>query len=448
MSLLNAAIAELDDRICHDPRVDPALFLRLTATERELGILHGDRPICPFLRPHFFSRTQYERVASAAEILARAFEKVSDAAFENSDILNVLALTEAEERLARLEPRYPRLCVSSRLDSFLDGDDFKFLEYNAETPAGIGDQMQLDKVLDSIPPVREFLDTHRHWRPQPEIHLLEALIAAYKSAGGTKRAPNIAIVDWKGVDTSPEFTILKDYFESQGFASKIADPEELEYDGTHLRAGDFVIDIFYKRVIIHEFLERYDDSHPLVRAYADGNVVMANSFRVKAVHKKASFAIASDERYEHIFSAAELETIRRHIPWTRRVADVKTTYRGHDVELLEFVRHEREGFLLKPNDDYGGHGIKFGWESTETEWEEALDAALRAPFIVQERAPVGKVSFPTFTDRIDINSLNIDFDPFLFNGKVHGGLVRLSSQSLVNITAGGGETSLVVLEDF
>ena len=50
--------------------------------------------------------------------------------------------------------------------------------------------------------------------------------------------------------------------------------------------------------------------------------------------------------------------------------------------------------------------------------------------------------------RLAIETLNIDFDPFLFNGRVHGGLVRLAAQSLVNVSAGGGETALVVLEDF
>ena len=47
-----------------------------------------------------------------------------------------------------------------------------------------------------------------------------------------------------------------------------------------------------------------------------------------------------------------------------------------------------------------------------------------------------------------MEELLIDFDPFLFRGKVEGGLVRLSSSSLVNVAQGGGETALIVLEDF
>jgi hypothetical protein len=36
----------------------------------------------------------------------------------------------------------------------------------------------------------------------------------------------------------------------------------------------------------------------------------------------------------------------------------------------------------------------------------------------------------------------------LFLGKAEGGLVRLSSQSLVNVAQGGGQTALIILEDF
>ena len=50
--------------------------------------------------------------------------------------------------------------------------------------------------------------------------------------------------------------------------------------------------------------------------------------------------------------------------------------------------------------------------------------------------------------QLSVEELNVDFDPFLFMGEVEGGMVRLASGSLVNITQGGGETALVILEGF
>ena len=56
------------------------------------------------------------------------------------------------------------------------------------------------------------------------------------------------------------FEIIKEHFESRGHKTGIISPEELEYDGQILRAGDFEIDIFYKRVLIHEYLDKFDEN--------------------------------------------------------------------------------------------------------------------------------------------------------------------------------------------
>jgi hypothetical protein len=445
---LRAAVKKLDEDICQDSLINSKEFLESVRAAQKSGILHDERPICSFLRPHFLAGSHYEKIVRAAEVLSQAFERMALAALDEPKILAELGLTEKEERMARIDPGYPRLCVSSRLDAFWNGDDFKFLEYNAESPAGIADQMQMELAVELVPQVQQFLAENPHRKPQPHEQMLTALLQAYREFGGTKEKPGIAIVDWRGVSTESEFFVLKDYFESMGYPTEIADPRELEYDGEILRSGNFEIDIFYKRIIIHEFLESFDETHPLTRAYQDGKICMANSFRCKLAHKKAGFAVLSDERYSGLFDAQQLEMIRQHIPWTRHLRDSRTTFEGREVELLEFLRRNRERFLIKPNDDYGGKGITLGWETTESEWERAINDALQHEFIAQERVSVGRTSIPALTHEVTMQELLVDFDPFVFHGKVEGGLVRLSSQSLVNVTQGGGETALVILENY
>ena len=47
-------------------------------------------------------------------------------------------LPAAEDALIRLDPGFPRPLRICRLDAFLQGYDVKFLEFNADSPAGIG----------------------------------------------------------------------------------------------------------------------------------------------------------------------------------------------------------------------------------------------------------------------------------------------------------------------
>ncbi len=445
---LEKKINDLEAEIINNYQHDTKLFEQLHNAQNDLGIIDDGRPFAPFLRPCFVTREKYREISHAAETLWQAFERMTFAALEDQEIMRELDLTETEERLARIDPKYKGVCHSSRLDTFLHGDNFKFLEYNAETPAGIIDQMQIEKILFQIPEVVEFLENNEHFRPKPHEKLLQALVAGYKDFGGEKETPNIAIVDWKDVATASEFVVLKEYFESKGHECRIIDPHDLEYNGEFLHVGDFQIDIFYKRVLIHEFLEKFGEDNPLVDAYRDGNVFMANSFRTKIPHKKASFAIASDEKFHQIFTEDQLEIIKKHIPWTRRVREMKTkSFDGKEINLIEHIRKNRNEFILKPNDDYGGHGIIFGWESSESEWETALEKALQESFVVQKKVEIEKIDFLTYDEeKIFTEKLLVDFDPFLFRGKVEGGLVRLATTSLVNVAAGGGETALVVMD--
>ena len=442
------ALAWLNERIARDESLNPALFARLTERQRELGLLHDNRPICPFLLPLLVSRAQYDRIAYAAEIIAGACERFAGAALLDANLMSRLGLTDDEERMARTAPGYPRLCVTSRLDAYLAGDDFQFLEYNAESPAGLADQMLLEDLLYDLPHLREFLARYPHWRPAPHEHLLRVMLETYRVWGGRVEKPNIAIVDWRGVATESEFFVLQKYFASAGYPTIVTDPHDLTFDGTHLYAEDFRVDILYKRVIIHEFLAKFDATHPLNRAYVAGKVCMVNSFRSKLAHKKAGFAILSDPQHAHLFTPEQQHAIHQHIPWTRRVRDERATFLDETGDLLEILRREREQMVLKPNDDYGGKGISIGWETDAATWDTALQHALQHDYVAQLRAPVTKQSMPFYDDagRVQSEPMIVDFDPFLFANQVHGGLARLSASSLCNVSSGGGETALLILE--
>jgi hypothetical protein len=441
------ALDWLEARIRSAPELNAELFLVLRAQQIERGLVHGERPVCSFLRPLVLPRSLYATIAEAAETLATAFERVSEAALEDEALMRELAPTKREETMARIDPGYKVLCVNSRLDTFISETGFHFLEYNAESPAGLTDQMLVESLMFELPHMREFLARYKHWRPTPHRRLLRALAETYLEWGGDEERPLIAIVDWKGVATASEFDVLKVYFESEGYPVIICDPRELEYDGRRLSVNGTAIDIVYKRVIIHEFLEKFDETHPLSHAYADGRVMVANSFRTKLMHKKASFAIISDPRYESLFTPEQISCARRHIPWTRRIKAGRTTHEGQERDLPELLRQEREQFVIKPNDDYGGHGVLIGSETTPHEWEQAIQRGMKEPYVAQERVAVEKVLMPGYTDEIEWEELLIDFDPFLFRNQMDGGLARLSSSSLCNVSSGGGVTALLVLED-
>jgi hypothetical protein len=169
---------------------------------------------------------------------------------------------------------------------------------------------------------------------------------------------------------------------------------------------------------------------------------MVNSFRGKLVHKKAIFAVLTNEIYSHLFSDSENTAINFHVPWTRMFREEKTQYRTFGIDLVEWTRSNSSKLVLKPNDDYGGHGIYIGWNSSASEWDDAIKVALTdGDYLVQERVKTAKEMFPMITDDAgswEMTEQLVDLDPLLFLGKVGSAFTRLSSTELANVSSGGG----------
>jgi hypothetical protein len=153
-----------------------------------------------------------------------------------------------------------------------------------------------------------------------------------------KGNPVIAIVDLKDLPTQKEFELFRDYFESQGYDAVIAAPQDLEFDDDRLYFGSTAIDIVYKRLLVNEYLPIMDEYPALLNAYRAGAICMVNSFRGKLVHKKAIFAVLTNEKYEHLFDDQELAAINAHVPWTRKFREEQTANRGEQIDLVSWTR--------------------------------------------------------------------------------------------------------------
>ena len=413
----------------------------------EVRFVFGGRMLSPYLRPHFVTRDEWQRITSTCETLWSAIEKVGRIAPNDKLMLEQIGLTEGERELVAVDPGYEEVSVTSRLDSFLTNESYRFVELNAECPAGIAYQDVAAEIFCELPLMREFSRQHRVTPMYCRQHMLDALIAIYERVRGRGEKPQIAIVDYKGLPTQREFELFKEYFEKGGYSTTVADPRDLEMREGKLHHGNFRIDLVYRRVLTTELLEKIDECTAFVEAYRSGAAVFVNSFLTKYVHKKMLFGVLTDERHQHHFSQAEQDAIRSSVPWTRRAEEAKTTYDGSEIDLLDFVRAKRDMLVLKPNDDYGGHGIFIGWESDEGAWDQAIGKALTGDYLAQERVTTSREIFP-FVDETGVHMIEqlLDLDPLLFFGRVKGAFTRLSSSSLANVTSGAGMVPTMIVE--
>ena len=386
-------------------------------------LIFGGRRLSPYLRPHFVTETDFARIETICEIVWSAIQKVKDAAVGNDELLDELGITEIERDLVSIDPGYTAVSPTARLDSFLTEEAYSFVELNGESPAGIAYADAAYDVFSALPVMKRFTERY-NVRPLYGRHLmLEVLLRAYTEYLG--RAPGhkplIAIVDLKDLPTQKEFELFQEYFEGEGYKSIVCSPQELAFSGGRLRCGEIEIDIVYKRLLVNEYLPIMAEFPALLDAYRAGGICMVNSFRSKLIHKKALFAVLTNERYAHLFTEEERVAIRRHVPWTRKVRAERTDHYGEQIDLLEYAANSRDRLVLKPNDDYGGHGIYIGWNTDENAWDEALRHALaNGDYLLQERVSTAREQFPALQPdgTFEFAEQLVDLDPLLFYGKV------------------------------
>jgi len=398
----------------------------LSDGQRERRLMFGERPLCVAMRPQLLTSRRYEQAVSAAEGVASALAALEKAVLQDAELRRELGLESEEERLAMADPGFKFSSPSVRLDSFF-ADEVRFVEYNAESPAGMAYSDNLTDVFKQLPVMKAFRKRFRGKFLPTRRRQLRAMLHAFRQWGRSE-TPVIAIVDWEGLPTAPEFEMFKTFFEEAGIKTVICDPRTLEFRRGKLYAGGKAVNLVYRRVLTSELLARGDDTLALREAYVAGAVCVVNSFRAKLLHKKMSLALLSDDRYQRLYTPAQQAAIRRHIPWTRRVRP----------ELAAQIARRRKTMVLKPNDEYGGKGVVLGWTVDQAEWEAAIEVAITESYVVQEAVEIPRVAFPVVLDGLHYLDLAVDLDPYLFDGRARGFMTRVSAAALLNVTAGAG----------
>ena len=229
-------------------------------------------------------------------------------------------------------------------------------------------------------------------------------------------------------------------------------PEQLEYRNGALRARfrctrGFDIDLIYRRVSAQEFLLRFTLNHPLVQAYRDHKVCVVNSFRSELSHKKAMFALLTEDALVAKFPQNERKAIKEHVPWTRVVKAGKATRDDQVVDLIEFIKQNRETLVLRPNDEYTDLNSYVGYEHDDGSWARAIREAQRAPYVVQERVMPARTVFPLMSyGHLEFKEMQVDVQPQAFLGKVAGCSSYVSSSGAGTYSPASGIAPTFIID--
>lgn len=401
-------------------------------------VKYGRFTIPTFYKPHILNPAQERILKRVNSALMAIVNTATRLYFEEPTLREYFNVPPEARTLIDIDPGYPRNVLLARFDAFMQGESLKMIELNCDSPAGAGYTDLLEEMLFEEKNLRDFFSQYGiHPEPRRE-RVLATLLEAWEEFGGYE-APNIAIVDWRNVRTQPEFEAFKVLFEAKGYKTTIADPRELSYKGGKLYHKNFRIHLVYRRLLFDEVLERMDEIQDFIKAYKEKAVCMVNPFRSRLGSSKSLLSFLTHPEHDRFFTDEENRIKREYICWTRRLVDADRFYGGKKMYLVDFLKDEKEGLILKPSTGYGGKGVSIGCETKDEDWNAAIDRALKSEYVVQEFVSIPILTVPVAVNqKLDFIYKKVNLNCFVAGSKLAGNFSRLSDESVINVARNGG----------
>ncbi|HSC21928.1 MAG TPA: hypothetical protein VLC07_09390, partial [Solirubrobacterales bacterium] len=172
------------------------------------------------------------------------------------------------------------------------------------------------------------------------------------------------------------------------------------------------------------------------RAFKAERIVLFNGPIFPILSDKRNIALLSESLETGAFDAEEAETIRRYVPWTRRVLPGDAELHGDRLPMRDLLLAHRGEVVLKEAMSYGGKGVAIGEFTPAAEWEARVDEALSGgDWVAQEK--VDSLPYLYQHGEHGAEPSDLIWGPFLF-GRTYGGLFLRSqpksARGVVNLT--------------
>lgn len=348
--------------------------------------------------------------------------------------------------------------VFGRLDALIDftspmwKDSLKFVEPNLSGIGGLHLVPTCENIVaDLVVPVLKQLDSQLQMDLGPDIRelLMQDVLDHLEAIG--RPAQRICFVEPKYAGSGPdEQEALARYFQDR-FGLKIlhADPAELSLRGNEVYYNDDLIDLVYRDYAVADLVSLQKegvDIAPMRTLFQQNRII---SSITAELDQKSCWEVLTDPQIaQKYFSADERQVFRRHILWTRLVADRQTQLPdGRTGSLLGYIRDERESLVLKPNRAYGGEGVLIGPSVTQAEWETTLEKVAQDSeerWVVQRLASIpvadSPVRGPDGSIHVEPFHVVMGFAPTKFGLSILG---RGSQKQVVNVAQRGGMVAVL-----
>ncbi|HET7239966.1 MAG TPA: hypothetical protein VFI77_02335, partial [Gemmatimonadales bacterium] len=265
--------------------------------------------------------------------LQNALKRLPELYLADRRIAELLRLPEAEERWLREcwgTSQSEHNPVFGRLDAVIDytspmwKDSLRFVEPNLSGIGGLHMVPTSERLILKLvgPLLRQADQTLRLGLGDDIRDLLTQVLLEHADAIGTGRAICLVEPKYDGHGPDEQEDVARYLRERHGLQVSHADPAELRLHDGRVWHGDDPVDLAYRDYAVADLLDLADegvDVEPMKVLLRENRMV---SSIAAELDQKSCWEILTDPLLSHeYFGPTEQAIFRRHVPWTRVVAD-------------------------------------------------------------------------------------------------------------------------------
>lgn len=340
------------------------------------ALYHGGPVQWSFI-PKVFSMRDVGYLAWIAETMGGIMDKVTRGFREDDALRRLFGFDPVVERLACAPVPYGSPIPIARVDIFLDEatGDFKFCELNTDGSSGMLVTEEVTRANLLTETGRRFAGRHRTLAFDIYGACADAVLGAYRSAGGESPRPEVVAVDYAESIVAEEIEEFARVFDERGASLRFADIRDLTYRDGVLSDRMGPIDCVWRRVVVSEMRSKpCPGADALIACALDGSVPVVGGFCSWPCATKTVFSVLRSDAVRGLLTPDEAAFVEAHVP--------ETFMLDAGSDLTRF--HERGRWIAKPRDGYNSMGVRAGSDCTPAEWSAVLSEMARTGGTVQE----------------------------------------------------------------
>jgi hypothetical protein len=350
-------------------------------------------------RPLFIGAGERERLYADVETVRAAVVSLPGRLF-GGDFAAFARAAGASGTLVAAAQRDPvtPLTRLTRADLGADESGFHLLEINMSSAVGGVDNVDMCRGLLEHPLLAGFARRHGLGYVDTRREQVATMFAETGLPAGS--CPRVALAEWPAADRKlrPYHRMTAARWCAFGVDAQACHLGELEFRDSRVWLDGRVVDVIARMFYIAHLHApgAFELVAPVLDAAARGQVKLFASLGSDVFASKATLAMLSDDANRGAFTAAELASIDRIVPWTRMVRPGRVTLPdGGRGDLLGYAAAHQEDLVLKPAIGHGGVGVIAGWDGiSPAQWRGQLASACDAPFVLQRRIRPTPELFP------------------------------------------------------